>query len=94
MRMGKSTRFYFYPSNTAQQFNQMSVKAAIKIYTLGGRVVRVFKDARNGEVWDGRDQAGNVLSPDIYLYQVVATSPVIQKTVKSKIKKLVIHPPR
>lgn len=94
MRMGKNTRFYFYPSNTAQQFNQMSVKAAIKIYTLGGRVVRVFKDARNGEVWDGRDQAGNVLSPDIYLYQVVATSPVIQKTVKSKIKKLVIHPPR
>jgi hypothetical protein len=94
MRMGRSTRFYFYPSNTAQQYNQMNVLAAIKIYTLSGKVVRVFKNARNGEVWDGRDQVGNLLGPDIYLYQVIATSPVIQKTVKSKVKKLIIHPPR
>lgn len=93
MRMGKSTRFFFFPSNTAQQYNQMPVKTAIKIYTLSGKVVRVIKNARNGEVWDGRDQAGNVLSPDVYLYQVVAVSPLTQKTVKSKIKKLLIHPP-
>ena len=94
MKMGKTTRFFFYPSNTAQQYYQTSVMSAIKIYSLSGRVLRVIKNARNGEVWDGRDQAGNVLGPDIYLYQVVATSPVQQKTVKSKIKKLVINPPR
>ena len=94
VRMGKTTRFFFYPSNTAQQYYQSSVISAVKIYSLSGRVLRVIKNARNGEVWDGRDQAGNVLGPDIYLYQIVATSPTIQKTVKSPVKKLVINPPR
>jgi hypothetical protein len=36
----------------------------------------------------------NVLSLDIYLYQIIATSRDLKKTTKSKVKKLVIHPPR
>ena len=83
MRMGKSTRFFFFPSNTAQQYNQMPVKTAIKIYTLSGKVVRVIKNARNGEVWDGRDQAGNVLSPDVNPTRLCSIT-LTQKTVKSK----------
>jgi hypothetical protein len=56
--------------------------------------LRVIKNAKNGEVWDGRDQIGNVLSPDVYLYQIIATSPDLKKSTKSKVKKLVIHPPK
>jgi hypothetical protein len=47
-------------------------------------------------VWDGRDQTGYVLPPNIYLYQVMASYPSQDdgKFIKSKIQKLVIHPPK
>jgi hypothetical protein len=89
MRMGKCTKFYFFPSNTYYKST-----AVIKIYSLSGRPLRVIKNAKNGELWDGRDQIGNVLSPDVYLYQIIATSPDLKKSTKSKVKKLVIHPPK
>lgn len=94
MKMGSGTRFYFYPSNTAQIYNAMPVRIFVKIYTLGGKLLCVRKDAENGWLFDGRDQVGNLLTPGIYLYQVTAISEGMQKTVKSGIKKLVIYPPR
>ncbi len=92
-RMGQTTRFFFYESNTALNTLQPAV-FYIKIYSLSGRLLRVFSNANNGVVWDGRDQAGNMLSPNVYLYQVNAYDTYNQKNIKSKIKKIVIHPPR
>lgn len=92
-RMGQTTRFFFYESNTTSTTSQ-SAAFYIKIYSLSGRLLRVFSNANNGVVWDGRDQAGNMLSPNVYLYQVSAYDTYNQKNIKSKIKKIVIHPPR
>ena len=89
MRMGEATRFYFYPSNTTVD---IGAGAVIKIYSLAGRLLRVMQGARNGEAWDGRDQTGYPLPPAIYLFQVSVDAQ--DKHVKSKIQKLVIHPPR
>jgi len=93
-RMGQTTRFYFYSSNTTSEVLPVSIY--VKIYTLSGKPIRIFTNASNGMVWDGRDQAGNLLSPNVYLFQVTAcnTSYQDRKTIKSKIKKIVIHPPR
>ncbi len=90
MKMGSGTRFYFYSTDTYDK----SVTATIKIYTLSGKPVKIFKSAVNGIFWDGRDQVGNMLSPDIYLYQITLNSSTSGKTVKSKIGKIIINPPR
>ncbi|MBN1131024.1 MAG: hypothetical protein JXA71_18695, partial [Chitinispirillaceae bacterium] len=90
VRMGQTTRFFFYPS-TQQPF--LNARFMVKIYTLSGRLLKVFKDARNGEVWDLRDQSGYPLPPNIYLFQVSGYYNT-GKQVASKIQKLVIHPPR
>lgn len=46
----------------------------VKIFDLGGRLVRSFAEERDGGSfaveWDGRDAAGALLPPGIYLYQV------------------------
>ena len=75
------------------------VSCSIKIFTLSGKLVKVFPDAINGQPWDLTDQRGNRLPPNVYLYQV--TAKMIgggmtgnEKIVKSPIRKLVIHPPR
>ncbi|MGA2506603.1 MAG: C25 family cysteine peptidase [Chitinispirillaceae bacterium] len=96
MRMGESTRFFFYPSTTTTQnvMPALDFNVVIKIYSLGGRLLKVIKNASNGEAWDGRDQTGYPLPPNIYLYQVTADYPSQEKIIKSKIQKLVIHPPR
>ncbi len=86
-RMGRGTKFYFFPTQTSYK-----TYVAIKIYTLSGKPVCVIKNAVNGQFWDGRDQTGTVLSPDIYLYQIVGSAPEQRKQVKSKIMKLVINP--
>lgn len=86
-RMGRGTKFFFFPTQTSYK-----TFAAIKIYTLSGKPIRVIKNAVNGQFWDGRDQAGTLLSPDIYLYQIVGSAPDQKKQVKSKIMKLVINP--
>ncbi len=97
MRMGLGTRFFFHHSNTTEHYSD--VELTIRIYSLNGRLLRVIRNARNGEFWDGRDQAGNLLTPNVYLYQVSApnsgrTLGSQGTTVRSKIKKLVVHPPR
>ena len=94
MRMGKETRFYCHSNYTAQEYYGNDVQLTIKIYTLGGRLLRVIRDARNGERWDGRDERGTLLPPDVYLYRFIGEDYGQKKTVKSKIMKLVILPPR
>jgi hypothetical protein len=91
VRMGMATRFYYHHSDVP---GALDVQMTIRIYSLGGRLLSVIRNPRNGEPWVPRDQAGNALTPNVYLYQVTAASPNINKTVKSKIKKLVVHPPR
>jgi hypothetical protein len=90
VKMGQTTRFFFYPS-TAQPY--LNARFIVKIFSLSGKLLRVFKDARNGETWDLKDQNGYPLPPNIYLYQVTGYY-VTDKQVKSKIQKVVIHPPR
>jgi hypothetical protein len=90
VKMGSTTRFYFNLSTTS------GILCTIKIYTLSGKLIRVFYGAHSGEVFDCRDQAGNLLGPKVYLYQVIAedNSQAQQKIVKSAIQKLAVHPPR
>jgi flagellar hook assembly protein FlgD len=96
--MGGSTRFFFYPSRTTTQIygnpNDNPVYTiTIKIYSLAGKLVYVIKNASNGVPWSGRDQTGYPLPPNIYLYQITADDVTQEKQVKSKVQKLVIHPP-
>jgi len=70
------------------------VIVTIRLFTLSGRLVRVFKNAKRGELFDGTDFAGNRLSPGVYLYQMTAEDRIQQKVVKSGIEKLAINPPR
>jgi len=93
VRMGQKTQFFFFPSTTTTQ-NTGEFGVVIKIYSLSGRLLRVIKNASNGEYWDCRDQMGVLLPPNIYLYQVTAYYPQDKKQVKSKIEKIVIHPPK
>jgi hypothetical protein len=93
-RWGKTTRFYSHTNYTSQQYYGTDVRLTIKIYTLGGRLLRVIRDARNGELWDGCDQQGRRLSPDVYLYRIMGEDYGQKKTVKSKVMKLVILPPK
>jgi len=94
MRMGESCRFYFDLSQTTSQSADDRVKVSIRLFTLSGRLVRVFNDIQRGELFDGKDNFNNPLSPGVYLYQMIAVDKVQQKVVKSKIEKLAINPPR
>jgi hypothetical protein len=93
MRMGGKTTFYILPTRTSLDVGPVFT---IKIYTLGGRLVRVIQNAQNPQEWDGRDQTGYPLPPNVYLYRVsMSVSSGFDKPIApSKIQKLVIHPPR
>jgi hypothetical protein len=91
MRMGESSRFYFDLSKTVSDDRVM---VSIRLFTLSGRLVRVFNNVNRGEPFDGRDNFNNPLSPGVYLYQMTAVDRLQQKVVKSKIEKLAINPPR
>jgi hypothetical protein len=102
LHMREGTRFFFYasaPSSPWQSFD--GIRTTIRIYTLSGKLIRVLQNdngtIQNGIFWDGSDQFGNMLGPNVYLYQVSAdytTSQGQRKKSKSAIQKLVIHPPR
>lgn len=94
VRMGQTSNFYFDLSQTETPTEQDRVKVIIRLFTLSGRLIRVFDDASRGQVFDGRDAFGNRLSPGVYLYQIIAEDRTQQKVVKSKIEKLAINPPR
>ena len=107
MRMGATTRYFFSPSTTQwyhygfTSSGLSSLNVTLKIYSLRGRLLKVIQDLQNGQVWDGRDQTGYQLPPDVYLYQMSASYSLVTsnttsslQTVKSKIQKLVIYPPR
>lgn len=59
-----SSRFWF------NQYNRQVTNAVLKIYTLDGRLIRSVKDVTSGFEWDLRDQKGNLLSPNVYLYRL------------------------
>ena len=73
MRLGGTTRFYYDLSMTDfSAYNASETpRVTIRLYTMSGRLIRVFPYASRGEVFDGRDQFGNTLSPGVYLYQVI-----------------------
>jgi hypothetical protein len=81
-------------SKTISQSVDDRVKVSIRLFTLSGRLVRVFKDVKRGEPFDGKDNFNNPLSPGVYLYQMTAEDMLQQKVVKGKIEKLAINPPR
>jgi hypothetical protein len=91
VRMGRETRFFYHHSDNP---GNLDVNVTIRIYSLGGRLLAVIRNPHNGYTWIPKDERGNLLTPNVYLYQVTATSPNIGRTVRSKIKKLVVHPPR
>jgi len=98
VRMNGKTKFYFYHSNLSQLWHG-PVDATIKIFTLTGKLIRVFHNAKNGEEWDLTDQRGNRLTPNVYLYRVTAKMTTAdisgkERVVKSPVKKLVVHPPQ
>jgi Peptidase family C25 len=92
MRLGDVTRFYFDLSRATVQQNTDEVRVMIRLFTLSGRLIRVFENAKRGQEFDGRDAFGNLLSPGVYLYQISAADQ--QKVVKGKIEKLAVNPPR
>jgi hypothetical protein len=92
MRLGDTCRFYFDLSRATVQSNFSEVRVMIRLYTLSGRLIRVFENVKRGQVFNGRDSFGNLLSPGVYLYQISAADQ--NKVVKSKIEKLAINPPR
>jgi hypothetical protein len=104
MRMGQATRFFFSSTVTTTQVTNPAVQAdfTIKVYSLAGKLLWVQRNASNGQPWYGRDQTGYALPPDVYLYQVTADFSNVStadgmagtQTVKSKIQKLVIYPPK
>ncbi|MDR0307122.1 MAG: C25 family cysteine peptidase [Chitinispirillales bacterium] len=93
VKMGRETRFYYYHSNT-NDFAGSDVTAIIRVYSLGGRLLAVIRNPVNGQPWIPKDERGNLLSPNVYLYQVSVSSASQGKSAKSKIKKLMVHPPR
>jgi hypothetical protein len=57
--------------------NQEGAEVRISIYTVGGRLIRTFKDASNdlnyNEVeWDGEDAQGDLVANGLYLYVIEA----------------------
>jgi hypothetical protein len=95
MKKGGSTRFYFDLSRTEYYTAADMPRVFIKVYTLSGRLLRIFTNAVRGELFDGRDQYGNELSPGVYLYRVYVQDRNNQnKTIQSDIMKLAVNPPR
>lgn len=90
----KNTRIWF------QEFSIDVIRATLKIYTLEGRLIRTIPDIKSGYEWDLRDQKGNLLSPNVYLYRLFVecedrTSGNGQdgsRLLKSAIKKVTITP--
>lgn len=95
---GKSTRFYFDHNRMIEGENE-NIDATIRIYSLSGKLLKIFRHAENGQQWNLHDQLGHQLSPNVYLYTITATMNMEsdysgkEKEIKSDIKKLVIYPP-
>jgi flagellar hook assembly protein FlgD len=88
-RVGETTRFFFH--HTKPYGDE---EATIRIYTLSGKLVKVFRNARDGQEWNGTDAFGRRLGPNAYLYRVSVRMGEGRQTEESDIKKVVIHPPR
>uniref|UniRef100_A0A7C6AEV7 T9SS type A sorting domain-containing protein n=1 Tax=candidate division WOR-3 bacterium TaxID=2052148 RepID=A0A7C6AEV7_UNCW3 len=69
-----------------------SAKATIKIYTIAGRLVKVFPDipcqaGYNQKFWDGRDEYGDDLSNGVYLVHILVEG---NSGIDKKIEKFII----
>jgi hypothetical protein len=100
VNIGDRTRFYFNaPTDAVHQIT-------LKIFTLSGKLVRSFKNVRPGVEWNLRDEIGNQLSPNIYLYRLYverdkrrdensfSSGGDTKEIVRSQIRKMAILPPR
>jgi hypothetical protein len=91
MRMGDGARFYYqapyYVTDNAPQ-------VVLKIFTMSGKLLRTVQQLSNGWAWDGTDQFGNKLGPNVYLWQMSIAGAGDDEDVRSPIRKLVIHPRR
>ena len=88
VKRGMDTRIFYTLSKST------GVKCSMRIYSLSGKLLRSLPNAYSGIVFNGRDQMNNQLGPNIYLYQLIAEDVFQQKTAKSSIQKLLIHPPK
>jgi len=94
MRMGEGTRFYYH-AEAGYHAGLSSVDVVLKIYTLSGKLLRTVRQLPNGWLWDGTDQTGNRLGPNVYLWRMtIAEAAENGEDLRSPLRKLVIHPPR
>jgi len=94
MRLNDQTRFFFHPSQRRTEWQAVNI--VLKIYSLSGKLLRIFRNPENGMYWNGTDQFSNLLGPNIYLYQFTARTTMESgavEEIKSPIKKVVIKPP-
>jgi hypothetical protein len=61
------------------EFRNLPEAATIRIYTLGGDLVRViehgrgrYQELRDASAWDFRNSSGKRVTSGVYIYQVVA----------------------
>ncbi len=110
--IGEHTRFYFNAPTTTVDRSGSTVRTVstvnrmtLKIFTLSGQLVRQFNDVQAGVQWDLKDQRGNQLSPNVYLYRLYvdrrgrepsngSISQTENEIIMSDIRKMIIKPPR
>ena len=84
--MKDETKFIFNLSGFVSQYN-----FKIKIYTVGGRLIRELDYAANignNEIpWDGRDSDGDFIANGTYFYKLISVDGSIPE---SKVQKLVV----
>lgn len=73
--------------------NQTGAEVTVRIFTVGGRLIRVFKDAPseinyNELPWDGTDDEGDSVANGVYLFTIEARDPD-GRTVTAPIGKMV-----
>lgn len=76
-----TTKFYYKLTQPAD--------VTIKIFTRSGQLIRIIENADNPQVWDGRDQRGNPVSNNVYIYKIIAQSKTSENGRAEAIEKLI-----
>lgn len=74
----------FNPNTTISYYVPKTTKVRLDIYMVNGALVRtlvsgVASEGSHEHLWDGRDNAGNVVSTGVYLYRLYAGSKVLTR---------------
>ncbi|MCZ6765846.1 MAG: T9SS type A sorting domain-containing protein [bacterium] len=74
----------FNPNTTISYYVPETTKVRLDIYTVSGAHIRtlvsgVASEGSHEHVWDGRDNAGNVVSTGVYLFRLRAGSKVLTR---------------